>query len=255
MRRFVVALFAVFALVPSAFAGELTIIGQATAIDAFNKLVPRFEKQTGDAVHMSLGNPGVTHDRLRKSPDVDVIVVGSSLLSALTKEGVVNDATTRIAIGETHIGMAISVHAKKPAFRDAASFVAFLRKVKTIGLVDPNGGSGTSPPFIAAVKALGLDAEIAPKYRFYQGVGANVAEAIARGEVETGATAITEMMPNKGVRVIGPVPAAVLTWDAITYALIGDHARNPAEARKFLRFLQTPAARKAFAAVGYSPPH
>lgn len=255
MPRILTALLLLIALMPCAVAGELTLIGQATAIDAFNKLVPQFEKQTGDTVHMSLGNPGVTHDRLRQAPEVDVVVVGTSLLGTLTKEGMLNDRTTRIAIGETHLGMAIAAHARKPSFRDKLQFIAFLRRVKTIGLVDPNGGSGTSPPFIAAVKSLGLDTEIAPKYRFYQGVGANVAEAIARGEVETGATAITELMPNKGVRVIGPVPNDVLTWDAITYALIGDHARNPAEARKFLRFLQTPAARKAFAAVGYSPAH
>lgn len=239
--------------VSPAFAGDLTVIGQATALDAFNKLVPRFEQQAGDKVQISLGNPGVTHDRLQKNPDVDVIIVGTSLLTTLAKEGVVSDAATRIAVGATHIGMAVPIHAKKPVLRDTASFVAFLRKVKTIGLVDPNGGSGTSPPFIAAVKKLGLDAEVAPKYRFYQGVGANVADAIAKGEVDTGATAITELMPNKGVAMIGRVPADVLTWNATTYAVIGDHARNPAEARKFLRFLQSPPARKAFAAIGFSP--
>lgn len=246
MVRWLAALLLVVTAASPALAGEITVIGQATALDAFNKLVPHFERQTGDTVTMSLGNPGVTHDRLQKNPKVDVIIVGSSLLTTLTKEGVVNDAAT-------HIGMAVPVHARKPAFRDTPSFIAFLRRVKTIGLVDPNGGSGTSPPFIAAVKALGLDAEIAPKYRFYQGVGANVADAIAKGEVDTGATAITELMPNKGVRVIGPVPADVLTWNATTYAVIGDHARNPAEARKFLRFLQSPPARQAFAAIGFSP--
>lgn len=253
MSRCLAALLLLVTAALPAFAGDLTVIGQATALDAFNKLVPRFERQTGDKVQISLGNPGVTHDRLQKNPDVDVIIVGTSLLTTLAKEGVVSDAAMRIAIGATHIGMAVPVHAKKPVLRDAASFIAFLRKVKTIGLVDPNGGSGTSPPFIAAVKALGLDAEIVPKYRFYQGVGANVADAIAEGEVDTGATAITELVPNKGVAVIGRVPAEVLTWSATTYAVIGDHARNPAEARKFLRFLQSPPARKAFAAIGFSP--
>jgi ABC-type molybdate transport system substrate-binding protein len=253
MIRKLAALLLLVTAASPALAGDLTVIGQATALDAFDKLVPRFEKQTGDKVQMSLGNPGVTHDRLQKNPDVDVIIVGSSLLARLAKEGAVSDAATRIAIGTTHIGMAVPVHAQRPVLRDAASFASFLRQVKTIGLVDPNGGSGTSPPFIAAVKALGLDAEIAPKYRFYQGVGANVADAIAKGEVDTGATAITELTPNKGVKVIGRVPADVLTWNATTYAVIGDHARNPREARKFLRFLQLPPARKAFAAIGFSP--
>ena len=150
--------------------------------------------------------------------------------------------------------MAVSAKAKKPAaFRDKAAFIAFLRKVKTIGLVDPKGGSGTSPPFMKAVEDLGIASEIAPKYRYFQGAGENVADAIARGEVETGATAIPEFVPNKGVKVVGPLPDDVLVFGSVTAAYLGPHAAHPDEARKFLRFLATPAATKAFRAIGLSP--
>ena len=60
-------------------------------------------------------------------------------------------------------------------------------------------------------------------------------------------------MPNKGVKVIGPVPAEVLVFGSITAAYLGPHAANPDEAQKFLRFLATPAATKAFRAIGLSP--
>jgi ABC-type molybdate transport system substrate-binding protein len=44
-----------------------------------------------------------------------------------------------------------------------------------------------------------------------------------------------------------------LDWSAITYAALGSHAQNPAEARRFLAFLTSPAATKAFRAIGLSP--
>jgi molybdate transport system substrate-binding protein len=254
MRRYVAALFLVFALIPSAFAGELTVIGQATSIAALDRLVPRFEKRSGDTVHLALGNPAVTRDRLSKNAAVDVVVLGTGLWNDAAKAGRVDEAS-RVTIGETHIGIGISVKARKPVIRDAASLTAFLRRVKTIGLVDPNGGSGTSPPFMKAMEALGIAAEIAPKYRYIAGAGDAVSDAIAKGDVECGVTAIPELGANKGVRVIGPIPAQVLDWSATTYAAVGSHAQNPGAARKFVSFLTSPAARKAFAESGFSPAH
>jgi hypothetical protein len=160
----------------------------------------------------------------------------------------------QIVLGQSKLGMAVSAKAKAPApFRNKADFIAFLRKVKTIGLVDPKGGSGTSPPFMKAVEDLGIAAEIAPKYRYIPGAGENVAEAIASGEVETGATAIQELVPNKGVKVVGAVPPDVVVWGSASAAYLGPHAVNPGEARKFLRFLGTPASIKAFRAIGLAP--
>jgi molybdate transport system substrate-binding protein len=253
MVRLAALLLFFLAALPSAFAAELNVVGQATTAGALRLLAPRFEKQTGDTVHLMLGNPGVTYDNLKATPNADVVIIASALHDRLVKEGLLGD-TTQVALGRSEIGMAVSAKAKKPAaFRDKAAFIAFLRKVKTIGLVDPKGGSGTSPPFMKAVEDLGIASEIAPKYRYIQGAGENVADAIAHGEVETGATAIPELVPNKGVKVVGPVPADVLVFGSVTAAYLNPHAAHPDEARKFLRFLATPAATKAFRAIGLSP--
>jgi ABC-type molybdate transport system substrate-binding protein len=254
MFRWAALFVLLIASLPSAYAAELNVVGQATTAGALRVLVPRFEKQTGDKVHLMLGNPGVTYNNLKSTPNADVIIVASALHDRLVKEGLLTD-TTQLALGRSEIGMAVSAKAKKPApFRNKAAFIAFLRKVKTIGLVDPKGGSGTSPPFIKAVQGLGIASEIEPKYRYIPGAGEDVAEAIAKGEVETGATAIPEFVPNKGVKVIGAVPADVLVFGSVTAAYLGPHAANAAEAQKFLRFLASRAATKAFRAIGLSPP-
>ena len=254
MSRLVALLFFLLAALPSAYASELNVVGQATTAGALRQLAARFEKQTGDKVVLQLGNPGVTYDRIKATPNADVVIVAAPLHDRLVKEGLLGD-TTQIVLGQSKLGMAVSAKAKKPApFRNKTDFIAFLRKAKTIGLVDPKGGSGTSPPFMKAVEELGIAPEIVPKYRYIPGAGENVAEAIARGEVETGATAIPELVPNKGVKVVGAVPADVVVWGSATAAYLGPHAANPDEARKFLRFLATPAAMKEFRAIGLSPP-
>jgi molybdate transport system substrate-binding protein len=253
MTRLVALLVFLLAPLPSAFSAELTVVGQATTAGALRLLAPRFEKQTGDTVHLMLGNPGVTYDHFKATPNADVLIVATALHDRLVKESLLAD-TTQVVLGQSKLGMAVSAKAKKPAaFRNKTDFIAFLRKVKTIGLVDPKGGSGTSPPFMKAIEDLGIASVIAPKYRYFQGAGENVADAIARGEVETGATAIPELVPNKGVKVVGAVPAAVVVWGSTTAAFLGPHAANPDDARKFLRFLASPSAMKAFRAIGLSP--
>jgi molybdate transport system substrate-binding protein len=254
MFRWTALLVFLIASLPSAQAAELVVVGQATTAGALRLLAPRFEKETGDTLRLMLGNPGVTYDNLKATPNADVVIVASALHDRLIKEGVLSE-TNKVALGKSEIGMAVSATAKKPAgFRNKAAFIAFLRQAKTIGLVDPKGGSGTSPPFMKAVEDLGIASEIAPKYRYIQGAGENVAEAIAKGEVETGVTAIPELVPNKGVKLVGPVPADVLVFGSVTAAYLGPHAANAAEAQKFLRFLASPAATKAFRAIGLSPP-
>ena len=253
MSRWVTFVVFFFAALP-AYAGELTVVGQATAAGAVRQLAARFEKETGNKLVLQLGNPGVTYDRLKATPNADVVIVAAPLHDRLVKEGLLSADTTQIVLGQSKLGMAVSANAKKPApFRNKTDFIAFLRKAKTIGLVDPNGGSGTSPVFMKAVEELGIASEIAPKYRYIPGAGEQVADAIARGEVETGATAVPELVPNKGVMVVGAVPADVLVWGSPTAAYLGPHAANPEEARKFLRFLATPAATKAFRAIGLAP--
>ena len=252
MARLLALLAFLLAALPSAYAAELNVVGQATTAGALRQLASRFEKQTGDAVHLQLSNPSVTYDRIKAMPNADVVIISTPLHDRLVKEGLLAD-TAQVVLGQSKLGMAVSAKAKKPSpFRDKATFIAFLRQVKTIGLVDPKT-SGTSPPFMKAVEELGIASEIAPKYRYFQGAGENVADAIARGEVESGATAIPELAPNKGVRVVGPVPAEVLVWGSPTAAYLNAHAANPDDARKFLRFLGSPAAMKAFRAIGLSP--
>lgn len=253
MARLIALLVFLLAALPSAYAAELTVVGQATAAGALRALAARFEKQTGDKVVLQLGNPGVTYDRIKATPNADLVIVSTPLHDRLVKEGLLGD-TTQVVLGQSKLGMAVSAKAKKPApFRNKTDFIAFLRKVKTIGLVDPKGGSGTSPVFMKAVEDLGIASEIAPKYRYIPGAGENVADAIARGEVEAGATAIPELVPNKGVRVVGALPADVLVWGSPTAAYLGPHAANPDAARKFLRFIASPAAMKAFRAIGLAP--
>ncbi len=249
MRRCPAALACVLFTATLARGAELNVISQANSAVALKQIAAQFERTSSVQVSLALGNPGVTLERLRKGEPADVVIVTTTILDAVIGEGHIQPAT-RVEIARGQIGLGVAAGAEKPAMTDRASFIALVRKLNTIGLVDPASGGGTSPPFIKAVEALGMAAEIAPKYRFYKGAGDAVADAIARHEVEAGVTATSELAPNRQVQLVGAIPPDVLDWKSTTSAAVGAHAKAPADAAKFIAFLQTPFARAAFRAIG-----
>ncbi len=228
---------------------EIHVVSQANVKSALARIIAQFEKETGDKVTTAFGNPGVTLERLRKGERADVVIVSTTILDTVLKEALIEPAT-RVEIARSKIGLAVGAAAPMPVMTDRASFIALVRRLKRIALVDPATGGGTSPPFIKAVEALGVAAEIAPKYRFYKGAGDAVAEAVARGEAEAGVTAISELKPNPGLRLVGPIPADVLDFAGTTSASLGAKAVERAAAARFVAFLASPFAREAFIASG-----
>ncbi len=98
------SVFFLTAALPSAQAAELIVVGQATTAGALRLLAPRFEKETGDKVRLMLGNPGVTYDNLKATPNADVVIVASALHDRLIKEGAAQrfDAGRARPVGDRH---------------------------------------------------------------------------------------------------------------------------------------------------------
>jgi molybdate transport system substrate-binding protein len=77
-----------------------------------------------------------------------------------------------------------------------------------------------------------------------------VAECVARGEAELGITLIPEIVPIKGARVIGKLPAALA--DDTTYtAAVAAGSTVPAAAAAFIAALARPATREVWQAAGF----
>lgn len=240
---------AVMPLLTPARAAEIAVVSQANVAAALRKIADRFETDTGSRVSLAFGNPGVTLERLRKGEPADVVIVSTTILDTVLAEGHV-DKSSRVEIARGRIGIGVAADAPVAAMTDKASFIALLRAARTIALVDPAGGGGTSPPFMRAVEALGLAMEIAPKYRMFKGAGEAVAEAVARHEADIGVTAMSELIPNPHVRPLGPIPREAMDWSSITSAAVGARARSPDTAARFVAFLSSDFARAAFRESG-----
>ena len=111
---------------------------------------------------------------------------------------------------------------------------------------------GTSGKHVAQVlDRLGIAEQVKAKATL--GKGGYVVEPVGRGEIELGIHQISEMLPVKGVRVVGPLPAELQKYTTYTAVPLPASAQGAA-LEAFVRHLTSPAARARLPALGYTAP-
>ena len=116
---------------------------------------------------------------------------------------------------------------------------------------DPKAGGSSGTFFAGLLEQLGIADEINKKALLGKR-GHDVARSIAEGRAEIGTTFISEIIPQKGCKVVGPLPGALHNVNTYTAAIPVNAAMREA-AMAFLRFLTKPATRDRWTAAGLEP--
>ena len=158
---------------------------------------------------------------------------------------------TRVDLASAAIGISVRAGSPSPDLSSADAFKKAMLAARSISVVDPKAG-GTSGIYLDGLfQRMGIADEVKKK-TVYGMQGSQVATAVADGKAELGITFISEMMPNKGVKIAGPMPAAI--QNATNYAVaIPVGSPNPDAARAFIQAMRTEEARKAIAKAGLTP--
>ena len=85
------------------------------------------------------------------------------------------------------------------------------------------------------------------------GQGGYITEPVGRGEIELGIHQISEILPVKGVKLAGPLPAE-LQKCTVYVSVPVTHSTKQQVVSDFIKHLTGPAAREGLPKAGYSPP-
>jgi molybdate transport system substrate-binding protein len=149
------------------------------------------------------------------------------------------------------VGVGIGPNARTPDLSSVESFKNALLAARTVSYVDPKAGGTSGTYFESLLMRLGIAEQMKPKI-VYRTQGAGVADAVAKGEAELGVTFIAELSPNKGVKVVGPLPDAIQLPTVYTAAIPAASANRDA-ARAFVEAMTAPAGQAVFVAAGLQP--
>lgn len=238
-------------LATGADAAEIHVMSSGGLTAAVQALIPSFERKTGHHVDLVLGPsmgtaPEAIPARLGRGEPADVLLmVGASLGDLVTSGKVV--AASRVDIADSKIGLAVKADTPVPDISTLDAFKRTLLAAKSIAYSDSASGVYIER---AMYGKLGLHAELTPKSRMI--VAERVGNVVARGEAEIGFQQMSELIPVKGITLVGKIPAEAQE-STIFSAGIPVASKEPAAAKELIAYLASAEAAPTIVKAGLDP--
>lgn len=240
------ALVALGASGQGASAAEIKVLTAGAFKQVLLEAIPAFEKATGHKVIVDNDTVGVLIKRIDGGEAFDVVVVSPGAIDDLAKKGKAV-AGSGVKLARVGVGVMVKEGAPKPDIGTVEAFKQALLAAKSVAYIDPASG-GSSGIYVDGLLAkLGIADQVRPKAKLKK--GGHVADLISSGEAEIGIHQISEIVSEKGVTLVGPLPAEIQNYT--TYAAgLGAAARDRDAALALIKALNGPALAPILKAKG-----
>jgi molybdate transport system substrate-binding protein len=231
------------ALTGAAVAAEIRVLSAGAVEPGLHASALAYTKQSGNEVKITFNTAPQIRKRVGAGEIFDVVIAPPAALDEFAGK----ISPDRVALGRVGLGVAVRPGAELP---DISSAEALKRSVLAADSIVFNRAS-TGIYLENLLKKMGIYEEILPKTTRYPDAGA-VMEHLLKGKgKEIGFGPVTEILlhRDKGLRLVGPLPADVQNYTAYAAAPM-TAAANAELARAFVRYLGGAESKALFAAAG-----
>lgn len=236
----------VIALPAAAFA-QLNVITSGGFAIPLRQIVPEFEKESGVAVAITLGQsqgggPNAISAQLRRGVPADVVTMSREGLDGLIAEGRIV-AGSDVNLAQTPLGVAVRAGAPKPDFSTVEAFKEMLLRAKSITFPSSTTGIYMMNKLFPQ---LGIAEQISGKIT-HTGVA-----DVAKGNAELAIQPVSELLHVPGADFAGTIPRQVQYVSVFSCAAVAGGKQLEAS-KRLIAFLQSETARKVIVASGMEP--
>jgi len=197
----------------------------------------------GGKVDVQFQPMGKLFESLAQGMNVDLVIVTEEMLPRL-KERAQPGARPIARVG---IGVAVNEKAPSPDISTVEAFKRTLLAAKSVVYIDPK--VGTSGKHVAEMlERLGIAREVNAKARL--GSGGYIVEPVGKGEIELGLHQVSEIIPVKGVKLVGELPRELQKYTVY----VAVPMKSSPTVLAFIDHLTGPQAKSRLAQAGYTPP-
>ena len=233
----------------AASAAQLEVMSVGAVKAAFAEASAQWSRDSSSSVQASFDPAGDVRRKIASGQRADIVILPVEALDALEKEGIVA-AGTRRDLGAVGLAAAVRQGAPVPDISTPEALRRTLLAAKSVTYMDPERGTSGRYFDATVLPRLGVRDEVRAKATL--GEGGYIAEKVARGEVEIAFHNLTEILPVKGVTIVGALPKELQKPTIYSGAVMKD-AKNPREAQSLLDYLST-TGRKSFTDRGFTAP-
>jgi len=185
--------------------------------------------------------------KIENGEGFEVAILTSEAIDALIKEGKI-DPRSRADVGQVGIGVGVRAGAKKPDIRTPEAIKQTLLNAKSITFAQ----DGASRPHIEKMLGdLGITGQMKSRTMLEQGSDASNAR-VASGDAEIVITLISEILPARGIELVGPLPEKFQNYVRFA-AGISTTANEADAANALIKFLTGTTGSPIFKAKGIEP--
>ena len=230
-------------------AAELKLLTTGAFKQVVLALVPDFERQTGHKVVVANDTAGGVKARVEKGEAIDVAVATPKILDELSSAGKIQKGS-EVKLANVGVGVAVKEGAPKPDIGTVDAFKQALLNAKSVAYIDPKSGGSSGIYIDKLIENLGIADQVRAKAKLKQ--GGYVADLIVDGTAELGIHQISEIVPVKGVVLVGPLPKEI--QNVTTYAAgITTSSANRDAAAALIKALSGPKAAEVLKSKGMDP--
>jgi len=227
----------------------LVILCAGAASSVVDRVATEFEHRTGRAVTVRVGTVGQIQKQLARHVRADVVIVSGKAMKVLVRRHAVIPET-RTDLGRSGMGVGVRSGSPHPDISTPEALKHALLAARSIAATDPKAGASSGIYFAHLLARMGIAGVVRPKETLVP--GGHSCDLVANGKAELCAQNITEIIPVKGVDVVGPFPAPVQNY--ITYsAAVLTHAQSPDAARALVNELSAPRRAPLWRHAGFAP--
>lgn len=234
----------------SAGAAELKVMVTGSMATPLKEIAESFAKRNGHTANVIAGITTTVTATLQAGEKADVVEVTSVGMDQLAREKLI-EPQSRIEIARAMIGLAVREGATVPDISSAEALKRTLLDAKSVTFVNPRFGAQVSVNMRTMLDRLGIADEVMRKTT-YTTTGEEAVQKVVKGEAEMVIAFVSEILPIKGAKWLGPLPATVQVPTNYS-AAIGAGSANPDLARALLAAITSPEGRRVITDAGLEP--
>jgi molybdate transport system substrate-binding protein len=214
-------------------AADITVLASPAMKEAYVELVPRYERASGNKVTTTWAGTADIMKRMQARETCDVVIAASNALDELTDTGRLI-AGSRKDLVRSGVGVTVRAGAPKPDISTVDAVKRAVLAAKSVGISTGPSGVYMNQLF----ERLRIADQVKPRLKVPPS-GAQIAELVAKGEIELGFQQVSEIVHVKGAQFVGPLPSEI---QRITVFAGAVHAasQEPDAALALLEFLASP---------------
>jgi molybdate transport system substrate-binding protein len=230
----------------TASAAEIKVLASGATKEVIDEVLPAFEKASGHEVTITFTGTAKIKERISAGEVYDIVIVGGPVVDAFIQQGRMVPGS-RTDLMKSGIGVAVRAGGAKPDIQSSEALKRAVLAAKSIGY-----SSGPSGDYvITLVQRMGIADQVKPKMKQVPS-GARISTMIESGEVEIGFQQISELIHEKGINYLGPLPAEIQKITVFSAGLRTD-ANEPEAAKALVKALRSPDAATVIKAHGMEP--